>query len=92
MINIQTLLISELLDEKQLRLFACDCAEHVLHFFEKKQLNDRRPREAIEVARRFALGKATQEERKTARATARAAGRAAAWANAAESRRRPCAS
>ena len=61
------------LSDRDLRLFACDCAEHVLHFFEKKFPVDKRPRECIEVARRFALDKATVEEMDAARDAARAA-------------------
>ena len=48
--------------DREIRLFACDCAEHVLPFFEKRYPDDKRPRQAIEVARRFANGQATQEE------------------------------
>ena len=33
------------------RLFAADCAEHVLHLFERQFPNDNRPRKAIEAAR-----------------------------------------
>ena len=40
------------------RLFACDCAEYVLPFFENVYTDDNRPRNAIEVSRLFALGKA----------------------------------
>ena len=40
-------------------LFACDCAERVLHLFEAKHPGDDRLRRAIEVARRFANGNAT---------------------------------
>jgi hypothetical protein len=68
------------LSDKDLRLFACDCAEHVLHFFEEKYPTDKRPRKCIEVARRFALGEATAEEMAAARAAAWAAARDAAWA------------
>ena len=35
---------------------AADCAEHVLHIFERDYPNDKRPREAIEAARAFARG------------------------------------
>lgn len=44
------------------RLFACDCAEHTLHLFEESYPNDDRPRRAIEVARQYALDKATKEQ------------------------------
>jgi hypothetical protein len=41
-------------DEKAQRLFAAECAEHVLPIFEKRYPDDKRPHEAIEAARRFA--------------------------------------
>ena len=44
------------------RLFACDCAERVLPIYEKEYPDDKRPREAIEAARRYAEGKATKKE------------------------------
>lgn len=44
------------------RLFACDCAEHVLHLFEQVYLTDTRPRRALCVARLHADGGATNEE------------------------------
>ena len=44
------------------RLFACDCAENVLHIFEAKYPDDTRPRECISLSRRFAVGEATTEE------------------------------
>src|SRR3990167_6036467 len=34
--------------DRLVRLFACDCAEHVLHIWEAKYPNDLRPRLAIE--------------------------------------------
>ena len=61
---------------RELRLFAADCAERVLPIFEKRYPGDDRPRKAIEVARRFAEGEATQKEMRAAR---EAAGDAA-WA------------
>ena len=62
-------------DDRTARLFAADCAEHVLPLFEAALPGDARPRTAIETARRFANGEVTDEER----AAARAAERAAAW-------------
>ena len=41
------------------RLFAADCAAHVLRLFEAESPTDTRPRECIVVARRFVNGKAT---------------------------------
>ena len=66
--------------DRELRLFACDCANHVLYIFERQRPNDKRPREAIEVARRFADGKATKKELAAAGAAARAAAGAAVGA------------
>ena len=65
------------------RLFACECAEAVLHIYEKQNPGDDRPRAAVRVARAFAEGKATSDELAAAwaaaRAAARDAARAAAW-------------
>ena len=63
-------------DESNLRLFACDVADDVLHLFEERYPNDSRPRTAIDVGRRFARGEATTDELEAA---GDAAG-AAAWA------------
>ena len=62
--------------DNKVRLFNCDVAEHVLHIFKDKHPEDNRPENAINVARDFANGNATQEEL----AAARAAALAAAWA------------
>ena len=67
-------------NERTARLFACDCAERVLPIFEKEYPDNKRPRNAIEVARKFANGDATQEELAAARAAAWAAGGAAGGA------------
>jgi len=66
--------------EREIRLFACDCAERVLPLFEKEYPTDKRPRQAIETARKFANGAATLEELDAARAAASAAASAAARA------------
>jgi hypothetical protein len=63
-------------NDRTLRLFACDCAERVLPTFECKYPDDKRPRLAIETARRYANGAATLDEL----AAASAAASAAAWA------------
>ena len=74
---------NEFVSEQNLRLFACDCAERVLPIFEKEYPEDNRPRKAIETARLFANGEATQKEMDAAWAAARdaawAAARDAAW-------------
>ena len=60
--------------DRQRRLFACDCAESVVHL-----ATDPRVAECIAVARRYADGLATGEELRAAADAARAA-RAAAYA------------
>lgn len=64
--------------DKELRLFACDCAEHVLYLFENVYPKDNRPRNAIENARKYAQGTATKEELAAAANAANAAYAAAA--------------
>jgi hypothetical protein len=49
-------------NERTLRLFAVECAERVLPIFERERPSDDRPRRALEVARRYANGEATEEE------------------------------
>jgi len=70
--------------DKEIRLLACDFAEHTLSIFEEKYPDDKRPRQAIEISRKFAEGKATRGELDAAwdaaRDAARAASLAAAWA------------
>jgi hypothetical protein len=77
--------------------WAADCAEHVLHLFTSKYLQDDRPRKAIEIARAWSKGEATVQEARemafashaaareasdpAARAAARAAGHAVATAH-----------
>ena len=61
------------LDETQLRLLACACAEHVLPIFEAQAPDDSRPRRAIETARRFAAGAASLEALHAARSDAEGA-------------------
>lgn len=68
----------DVVDAKTLRLFAADCAQSVLHLFEDKHPEDKRPREAIEAARKYAHGEITQAELAAARAAAWAAA-SAAW-------------
>jgi hypothetical protein len=66
------------LNKKDRRLFACDCAEHVLPIYEKYYPDDSRPREAIETMRRYARGEATKEELEIANNAAYAAANAVA--------------
>ena len=62
-------------NERTQRLFAADCAEHVLPLFEQAIPLDLRPRLAIATARLYAEGRASAEE--LAEACSEAAG--AAW-------------
>ena len=45
-----------------LALWAADCAEHVLHYFEEECPDDPRPREAIEATRAWTRGELTVGE------------------------------
>ena len=62
------------------RLFACDCAEHVLDIFEKEHPDDERPRKAIEAARQYARSEVDKATLDAARTAAWAAAWAATWA------------
>ena len=92
--------IAELLskrDHRTLAIWATDCAEHVLPYFEEKYPKDNRPRKAIEAGRAWVSGEIVMSEARTAafaahaaardanqdatRAAARAAGHAAATAH-----------
>ena len=78
--------------DKDIRLFAADCAESVLHIFEKEHPNDDRPRKVIRAARDYANGFISSQELKAARDAAEAAWAAAgdaedaAWAAAGAAR------
>jgi len=62
-------------DHHLLAIWAADCAQHVLHLFEKMQPNDERPRRAIESARAWAQGEITMSQAKAAGGHAMAAAR-----------------
>ena len=62
--------------DKDLRLFACQCARLALPVFEEKYLEDDRPRKAIEAAEAFALGQIDEDELEKATRAADAATRA----------------
>ena len=64
---------------KELRLFAADCAEHVIHLFEREYPNDDRPRKAIEAARAYADGEIDGDAAWAAVEAARAAAWDASW-------------
>jgi hypothetical protein len=84
-------------DHRSLVLWAADCAEHVLPYFEDNYPEDDRPRKALEAGRAWARGElsvskaraaafaahaaARDSDHAAARATARAAGHAAASAH-----------
>ena len=59
--------------DKEIRLFAADCAEMVLPIYEKEYPNDYRPRKAIHAARDYANGLISAGELVVARADASAA-------------------
>lgn len=49
-------------DHRSLVLWAADCAEHVLPYFEEKYPTDNRPRKAVEAARAWVRGEITMGE------------------------------
>src|SRR5215831_12144389 len=53
-------------DHRLLAVWAADCAQHVLHFFEQVQPGDDRPRQAIEQARAWVRGEITMTQARTA--------------------------
>jgi hypothetical protein len=61
-------------DHRSLVLWATDCAEHVLPYFEEEYPNDDRPWDAVEAGRAWVRGEIAMSE-------ARAAGHAAATAH-----------
>ncbi len=62
-------------DHRLLALWAAECAEHVLQFFEAVQPADPRPRQAIEQARAWARGEIKMSQSRTAAGHAQAAAR-----------------
>jgi hypothetical protein len=60
-------------DHHLLAVWAADCAQHVLHFFETMQPGDDRPRHAIELARAWARGEITMTQSRNAAGHANAA-------------------
>jgi hypothetical protein len=62
-------------DHRLLAIWAADCAEHVLHHFERARLTDDRPRRAIELGRAWARGEIPWAEARTAAGHANAAAR-----------------
>ena len=62
-------------DQRALALWAADCAEQVLPYFENRYPIDSRPRKAIEAARKWTKGKITVGEARRAALSAHAAAR-----------------
>jgi len=56
-------------------VWAADCAQHVLHFFENMQPGDERPRHAIELARAWTRGEITMTQARNSAGHAMAAAR-----------------
>jgi len=77
----------EVIPEKVLQGLACDFAQRGLPTYEKEYPNDKRPREAIRIKRKWIRGKATDEELAAALDAARAAWAAARAAGAARAAR-----
>ena len=64
-------------DHKSLALWAADCAEHVLPYYEEQYPEDNRPCEAIEAGRAWARGELAISKAREAAFAAHAAARAA---------------
>ena len=62
-------------DHRSLVLWATDCAEHVLPYFEKKYSKDNRPRNAVESGRAWVRGEISTSEARAAASAAHAAAR-----------------
>ena len=62
-------------DHHLLAVWAADCAEHVLHYFEQQRPDDDRPRRAIDLGRAWARDDVTWAEARTAAGHANAAAR-----------------
>jgi len=62
-------------DHRLLALWAADCAQHVLHFFEQAQPDDDRPHRAIEQIRAWVRGEVTMTQARTAAGHAMGAAR-----------------
>jgi hypothetical protein len=65
-------------DHRSLVLWAADCAEHVLPYFEEKYPQDDRPRQAIEAGRAWVRGEVKMSQARAAALAAHAAARDAA--------------
>jgi hypothetical protein len=54
--------VTQLMPEREARLFAADCAESVLHIYETERPKDARPRKAIAAARAYANGEIGEDK------------------------------
>lgn len=66
----------EKLDQRSRALWAADCAERVLHYFESEHPRDDRPRRAVEGARAWARGDISMMDARRLAVAAHAAARA----------------
>ena len=71
----------EYIPKRELHLYACFCAEQVLHIFEKEYPDDKRPREAIEAKRLWLDGKISDDALDSAWDSARASAWDSVWAS-----------
>lgn len=62
-------------DKKTLIIWATDCAEHILHYFEEKYPSDDRPRKAIEIGRSWIRAEINCNSARNAASDAHAAAR-----------------
>lgn len=62
-------------NHRLLAVWAADCAEHVLHFFEEALPEDERPRRAIELAHAWVQGEITMTQARNSAGYANAAAR-----------------
>lgn len=67
----------EKVNKKQAMNWAIECAQRVIHHFERSYPNDPRPRNALEVARRWLKGEVTFKEVRRSSLDAHAAARGA---------------
>ena len=63
-----------------LAIWAANCAQHVLHYFEQERPRDDRPRQALEQAHAWARGEITMSQARTAAFAAHASAREASGA------------
>lgn len=75
--NDQIVELTNKCDHKMLAIWAADCAEHVLSYFEERYPQDNRPRKAIEAGRACLLGELKMTDARKAAFAAHAAARKA---------------